>query len=195
MRWTLPELLRLLPDFPDRLTIISAGEPMWRGALSAPDSIYVHADRPLLSENATSTLLHETMHVGLGLTAAPGADWIVEGLAEYYSLEVLRRTGTISEKRYRDAHEALDEWGRKVGNLCRRRSSGSNTARAVTILAKANGEIRKASRGKADMDDVLRVLASHDEKVTVEQFRDIVSGIAGEAVDALNPRKLPGCSE
>jgi len=195
MRWTLPELLRLLPDFPDRLTIVSAGEPMWRGALSAPDSIYVHADRPLISENATSTLLHETMHVGLGLTAAPGADWIVEGLAEYYSLEILRRTGTISEKRYRDAHEALDEWGRKVGNLCRHRSSGSNTARAVTILAKANGEIRKASRGKADMDDVLRVLASRDEKVTVEQFRDIVSGIAGEAVDALNPRKLPGCSE
>ena len=195
MRWTLPELLRLLPDFPDRLTIVSAGEPMWRGALSAPNSIYIHADRPLISENATSTLLHEAVHVGLGLTAAPGADWVVEGLAEYYSLEVLRRTGTISEERYRDAHEVLDDWGREVKNLCKRRSSGSNTARAVTILAALNGDIKKASGGKADIDDVMRVLASHEEKITVEEFRDIVSGIAGEAVDSLKPRNLPGCSE
>jgi hypothetical protein len=36
LNWNLPDLVRLLPDFPRRLTIISAGEPMWRGALSAP---------------------------------------------------------------------------------------------------------------------------------------------------------------
>ena len=71
---------------------------MWRGALSAPQSLYVHAERPLLSGNATSTLLHEIVHIGLGLADERGADWIVEGLAEYYSLEVLRRSGTISEE-------------------------------------------------------------------------------------------------
>src|SRR5690606_21947056 len=94
LRWTLPELLRILPDFPHRLTIVSAGDPMWRGALSAPQSLYLHAERPLISENGTSTLLHEVVHVGLGVGAGHGADWVVEGLAEYYSLEMLRRSGT-----------------------------------------------------------------------------------------------------
>ncbi|MEJ2603670.1 MAG: hypothetical protein P8172_10300 [Gammaproteobacteria bacterium] len=46
LAWTLPEFVRLIPDFPDRLTIVSAADPMWRGALSGPDSLYVHAGRP-----------------------------------------------------------------------------------------------------------------------------------------------------
>jgi hypothetical protein len=194
MRWNLPELLRLLPDFPHRLTVVSAGEPMWRGALSAPNSFYVHADRPLISENGTSTMLHETVHVGLRLIAESGADWIVEGLAEYYSLEMLRRSGTISDERYRTAHAALRSWGRRTRELCAERSSGSNTARAVGILAATNAEIRKATGEKASLDDVLRVLASHKGKITVKQFRDIVAGIAGQPVEALKPGKLSGCS-
>ena len=193
MRWNLPELLRVLPDFPERLTFISAGDPMWRGALSAPNSFYVHADRPLISENATSTMLHETVHVGLGLTAEAGADWVVEGLAEYYSLEMLRRSGTISERRYRSAHAGLRTWGQDVKELCTRRSSGSNTARAVTIISEVAGEIGKLSGGKSDIDYVLRALASYDEKITVERFREIVADIAGEQVEALKTKNLPGC--
>lgn len=193
MRWNLPELLRVLPDFPERLTFISAGDPMWRGALSAPNSFYVHADRPLISENATSTMLHETVHVGLGLTAEAGADWIIEGIAEYYSLEMLRRSGTISDQRYRTAHSALQSWGREIEELCTRRSSGSNTARAVTILSEVAGEIRKLSGGKSDIDDVLRALASYDEKITVERFRKLVADIAGKPVEALKSENLPGC--
>jgi hypothetical protein len=194
MRWNLPELVRLLPDFPERLTVVSAGEPMWRGALSAPDSFYVHADRPLISENGTSTMLHETVHVGLRLVAEPGANWIVEGLAEYYSLEILRRSGTISNERYRTAHSELETWGRKTRELCLRRSSGSNTARAVNILAATNAEIRKATNEKASLDDVLRMLASHKGKITVEEFRNLAAEIAGQPVESLKPRKLPGCS-
>jgi predicted metalloprotease with PDZ domain len=167
---------------------------MWRGALSAPDSFYVHADRPLISENGTSTMLHETVHVGLRLVAEPGANWIVEGLAEYYSLEILRRSGTISNERYRTAHAELETWGRKTRELCVQRSSGSNTARAVSILVATNAEIRKATGEEANLDDVLRVLASHNGKITVDQFRDIVQEIAGRPVESLKPGKLPGCS-
>ena len=194
MNWNLPELLRLLPDFPDRLTFVSAGEPMWRGGLSAPNSVYIHADRPLISENGTSTLLHETVHVGLRLLAESGANWIVEGIAEYYSLEMLRRSGTISNGRYRTAHAELQSWGRRTRDLCAERSGGSTTARAVSILAATNAEIRKATGEKASLDDVLRVLASHEGKITVEKFRDMVTEIAGQPVEALKPGKLPGCS-
>ena len=59
---------------------------MWRGGLSAPQSLFVHSDRPLISENATSTLLHEVMHLALGIRAAEQFDWIVEGLASYFAL-------------------------------------------------------------------------------------------------------------
>lgn len=193
MRWNLPELLRLLPDYPDRLTFVSAGDPMWRGGLSAPNSFYIHAERPLISENATSTLLHEAVHVGLRLVAEPGADWIVEGLAEYYSLEILRRSGTISNERYRTAHTELQSWGRRTKELCATRSKGSNTARAVGVLVETNTEIKKATREEASLDDVLRVLASLEEKIAVERFRAIVAEIAGGPVDALKPGRLPGC--
>jgi len=99
LRWTLPEVVRLFPDFPQRLTVIGANDPMWRGGLSGPRSLFIHADRPLLSENATSTLLHELIHIALGTGAEAGADWVVEGLAEFYSLELLARSGTISVQR------------------------------------------------------------------------------------------------
>ncbi|HEX2139301.1 MAG TPA: hypothetical protein VHG33_06280 [Woeseiaceae bacterium] len=191
LRWTLPELLRVLPDFPDRLTIVSAGEPMWRGALSAPQSLYIHADRPLISENGTSTLLHEIVHVGMGLSAKRGADWIVEGFAEFYALEALRRSGTLGKRRFEIAHEDLAEWGREASELCGPRSSGSRTARAVMVLAELDAEIRDETDGRSSLDDVLAELAALDEEITVERFREIAADVAGEAMESLED--LPGC--
>ena len=194
LRWTLPELLRLLPEFPDRLTVVSAGEPMWRGALSAPRSLFIHADRPLISENGTSTLLHEVVHVGLGLSAEDdGADWIVEGLAEYYELEMLRRSDTISERRYERARADLAKWGRRTSDLCAGSSTGGRTARAVTILARVDAEIRNRTDGRSSLDDILDDLADMDDKITVARFREIVAKVAGDPVDALAGENLPGC--
>lgn len=194
MHWTLPDMLRILPRFPHRLFIVSAGEPMWRGALSAPQSLYVHADRPLLSGNATSTLLHEIVHIGLGLADERGADWIVEGLAEYYSLEVLRRSGTISEERYRNAHRELAAWGREAKELCARHSTGSTTALAVTIMAELDSELRKTSGGRASLEDVLQALGRHPGKISVGEFRDIAATIAGTTLKSLRPARLRGCN-
>ncbi|MEM9058068.1 MAG: hypothetical protein AAGD86_11350 [Pseudomonadota bacterium] len=87
LRWNLPAVVSVFPDYPSRLLIVSADDPLWRGGLSGPASVYLHADRPLISENGTSTLLHELVHVACGWRAAPGDDWIVEGVAEYYAIE------------------------------------------------------------------------------------------------------------
>ncbi len=135
LNWTLPEVLRIVPDFPKRLTIVGAGDPMWRGGLSGPRSLFIHADRPLISENGTSTLLHEIMHIALGSSADEGMDWIIEGLAEYYSLTILHRSGTISDRRYAAAIRKQAQWGSSVIRLCGSKSSGAITARAVTILS------------------------------------------------------------
>ena len=193
LNWTLPEVLRLVPDFPKRLTIIGAGDPMWRGGLSGPRSLFIHADRPLISENATSTLLHEIMHIALGGGAGDGMDWLVEGLAEYYSLAVLHRSGTISDRRYAAAMRKQAEWGSSVSQLCESVSSGAITARAVTILDDLDSEIRTMSDGKKSLDDVLAALAASENIITLDDFAAIVRGITGADADALSASNLPGC--
>src|SRR5262249_49232684 len=101
LRWTLPELREILGDaLPDRISVVGAGDPMWRGGLSGPRSVFLHASRPLIDNDGTSPLLHELMHASLGISGGTRGDWIVEGMAELYSLELLRRSKTVSRTRY-----------------------------------------------------------------------------------------------
>ena len=72
LQWNLPRIRKVTPDMPERLLVVSAGDPMWRGGLSGPGSLFLHADRPMISENGTSTLVHEMMHVANRLEAQPG---------------------------------------------------------------------------------------------------------------------------
>jgi len=193
LNWTLPELARLLPDLPRRLTIVSAGEPMWRGGLSAPQSLFVHAERPLISENATSTLLHEVVHITLGVIAAPGYDWIVEGLAEFYSLELLARSGTISASRYQSARAQQAAWSKEATSLCAEASTGSTTAFAVTVFANLDLDLRDKTNSKSNLDDVVRELADIRGPVDLSALSDIANRLAGGAPDALHIKNLPGC--
>ena len=193
LNWTLPELSRLLSALPQRLTIVSAGDPMWRGGLSAPQSLFIHADRPLISENATSTLLHEVLHLTLGLSATSGYDWIVEGLAEYYSLELLRRSGTISARRFTRAKADLATWAMSATELCKGSSTGATTALAVGVLADLDDEIRNLSAGTASLDDVTRRLVQVDGRVDLEILTTIAGEIAAGNLDTLHIDKLPGC--
>jgi hypothetical protein len=193
LNWTLPEVLRIVPDFPKRLTIVGAGDPMWRGGLSGPRSLFIHVERPLISENATSTLLHEIMHIALGSGADEGMDWIVEGLAEYYSLAVLQRSGTISDGRFAAAMVKQAEWGASVGRLCGAESSGAVTARAVTVLAALDSEIRAGSNGRKSLDDVMVALSASKNAVTLGQFTALARQFTGADPDALRATNLPGC--
>jgi len=193
LRWILPDLVRLFPDFPPRLTVIGANDPMWRGGLSGPRSLFIHADRPLLSENATSTLVHELMHIALGNGAEPGADWIVEGLAEYYSLELLARSGTISDQRHTATLKKLAQWAQDAPVLCAESSSGAITARAVTIFAAIDAEIRKQSKNRNSLDDVTRALANTDNSITMQQFMAIANEYTGANSTSLRTANFPGC--
>ncbi len=193
LNWTLPELGRILPDLPSRLTVVSAGDPMWRGGLSAPQSLFVHADRPLISENATSTVLHEVMHLSLGIKAVENFDWIIEGLAEYYSLELLLRSGTISATRYKTAKADQAKWAASVEALCRSKSTGAVTAFAVTVFTSLNQEIRQGSDGNANLDDLVRKLWQSSEPVGLLTLINIAEQLTGSKPDALRIDNLPGC--
>jgi hypothetical protein len=193
LNWTLPELSRLVHELPPRLTIVSAGDPMWRGGLSAPQSLFLHAERPLISENATSTLLHELMHMTLGIRGHDGYDWIVEGLAEYYSLQLLLRSGTISEQRYAAAAADLADWAARAETLCAPASSGATTALAVGLFTALDKEIRSVSDAEASLDDVVRELLNINGRIDAVALAGIVEQLTGAKPDTLHSSNLPGC--
>ena len=193
LRWTLPDMTRVFPEFPQRLTIISAGDPMWRGGLSAPASLFLHADRPMISENATSTLVHELVHVGFGGSAIPGSDWIIEGLAELYSLETLRRSGTISQERYDAALAKLAKRGEDVKSLCADSARGAITARAVTLLHELDNEIRQHGEPSMSLDEVVRELARADSAVSAEMLQRAAESAIGGPSRTLDAEIIDDC--
>lgn len=192
LNWNLPYLADLVDGLPGRLLVVSAANRMWRGGLSGPRSIYLHADRPLISENGTSTLMHELVHTASSLRAERGADWIVEGLAEYYSLELMRRSGTITGKRFDRAMDQLESWGAEADALDVRHSTGAVTARAVLVMQALAREIRDATEGEAGLDDVLRRLMALDGDVTLAHLRKAAAEAMGDSPKSLKAGKLPG---
>ena len=187
MNWNLPELRALVDELPERLLVVSARDDMWRGGLSGPNSLYLHADRPLISENGTSTPLHEVVHVVTSLRGRDGGDWIVEGLAEYYSLKLMWRSGTLTRRRYQRAFRLLGDWGGELelGDLHTDRARGSVTARAVVLLRKLDNEIHRESGKKFSLDDVVKRLVTQGEAVDLERLRAAVEAVMGKPAKAL----------
>ena len=186
LNWNLPRIRRLVPEhMPKRLVIVSAGDPMWRGGLSGPSSLFLHANRPLLSENGTSTLIHELIHVATRIEGEKGADWIVEGMAEYYSLKILWRSGTISKGRYQNAFVKLAEWAKEADRLDVEASHGPVTARAVGVMRTLDHEIYRKTKHEKSLDDVVRNLTEKRQKMNIERFRQAAVGVMGEPAETL----------
>ena len=164
---------------------------MWRGGLSGPASFFIHADRPLVSENATSALLHEVMHTALGIRARPGYDWIAEGIAEYYSIELLRRGRAITARRAATAMAEQQEWSTRATGLCGTASTAEMTALAVTIFAALDRELSDATGDESGLDDLLPLLT--DQDVDLAMLVQLATQLSGATPDTLHIDKLPGC--
>ncbi|MDP1699000.1 MAG: hypothetical protein Q8L45_14650 [Xanthomonadaceae bacterium] len=173
---TAPAMYEAFGSLPQKVLIISAGDPMWRGGLSGPYSLFVHSDRPLISENGSSTLMHEMVHVITRLRAVSGDDWIVEGIAEYYSMALLHRAGLLSDARLARGIAWMRNHGKRIKQLHSDRSSGPQTARAVALLADLDAELRKRSDGKRSLDDVVKQLRKR-RQVSVQDLRAITADL------------------
>ena len=193
LRWTLPLMAAEVDSLPPRLSIVSAGEPMWRGGLSAPRSLYIHAQRPLLSENGTSSLLHEVAHVLMPIPSADQHDWIDEGIAEFASLEILRRSGTISQERFQASIGTFVRRGQRIDNMTTTHASGAVTARAVAIFHAVDKELRALTDGRSDIFDLIRHLMQSQEAVGLTELRLMAAELAGgQPLTALDDRHVPG---
>lgn len=184
-----PEAQAVFPRDPAKLLIVGANDPMWRGGLSAPNSIFFHADRPLVSENGTSSLAHELVHVFSRIRDTDRSDWISEGLAEYYAIELVRRAGGMSEDRYQAIRKKLMGWSKKVDSLRTDDSTGPVTARAVLLLQELDREIRKNTDNQRSLDDVTRGLMRLD-KASTKDFIEISENVMGRGSEVLDSKLL-----
>lgn len=186
LRPTAEPLRELVGELPPRILIVAAGDPMWRGGLSGPGSLYLHTARPLIQRDGTSPLIHELMHVVSHAHSGVDGDWIVEGLAEYYSINLLERSGLIDAKQRDIVLRALRKRGESVdpARLLPGESSGARTARAVAILADLDKEIRARSADETSLDDVVRWLAQERTQITIESFIAATREATGQQVDS-----------
>ena len=196
LRWTLPQLVPQLTTVqarPRYISIVAAGQPMWLGALSGPNSIFVNAERPLISENGTSTVVHEMVHVLLAdLATPPDQDWIDEGLAEFLSLRALRDSGTIGSTRYDATIAEFRRWGATVQSLRTTSSSGPVTARAVALFHDLDAELRTASSGKQSVATLVRSLLQSGQRADLGLLRTGARKVIGHPAVALAVAAVPG---
>ena len=182
LRWTLPSLRNVLGALPDRLLVAGAGDPMWRGGLSGPASVFIHAERPLITPDGTSPILHELFHAATGARSIVDGDWITEGLAELYSVELLVRSRTISKSRYERVLQRIAARGAGA-KLLGHRSRGDSTARAVTVLRELDAELRSRSEQQKTLDDVVAELARRRLAVSTSTFQNTAEQVSGLDLD------------
>jgi predicted metalloprotease with PDZ domain len=131
------------------------------------------------------------MHSFMRARSGSDGDWIVEGLAELYSVSLLRRSGTLSASRYERALEAIAKRAKRGGPLRVEVVNGDTRAKAVIVLLEIDDAIRQATGGARDLDDVVRELAAQDGAITTNGFRTIVAEVAGRDLDDLFERYAP----
>ncbi|MGF7114519.1 hypothetical protein QF017_004029 [Pseudomonas laurylsulfatiphila] len=180
-----PQVQALYPRHPGKLLIVGANDPMWRGSRSAHESIYLNSHLPLLSESGTSALVRELAQVFGRINGTKRSDWIGEGFAEYYAIELVRRAGGMSDERYESLHGKLVRTSQKVTTLRSDRVNPVQVARAVVLLQELDREIRLKTHNKRSLDDVLRG-AMRLGDIDTEGFVQLSESVIGGSSKVLN---------
>ncbi|MEB2515513.1 hypothetical protein D3C76_864270 [compost metagenome] len=180
-----PQVQAVFPRHPTKLLIVGANDPMWRGSLSAHESIYLNSRLPLVSESGTSPLVRELAQVFGRINDQQRSDWISEGFAEYYAIELVRRAGGMSDERYEGLHGKLVKDSQKVTTLRGEQISAAQVAKAVLLLQELDREIRLKTRNKRSLDDVLRG-AMHLGSIDTKEFVQLSESVLGESSKVLD---------
>ncbi|KAF0863453.1 hypothetical protein [Pseudomonas sp. LD120] len=184
-----PQVQTLFPHQPGKLLIVGAADPMWRGSLAARDSVFLHSRLPLVSERGSSPLLRELVQTLARINDRQRSDWISEGVAEYYAIELLRRAGGISDERYQVLVKRLARDSRSVSSLLGEQVDNATVAKAVLLLQELDREIRLKTRNKRSLDDVLQALMRL-ERVNTAEFIQISERVLGDSSKVLDTALL-----
>ncbi|RWU25706.1 hypothetical protein DM813_05130 [Pseudomonas alkylphenolica] len=184
-----PQLQAVFPRNPSKLLLVGARDELWRGARAGHNSIYLHSSRPLVSENGSSPLLRELVHVFAQINDRQASDWIGESLNEYYAIELLRRAGGMTDDRYHALQAALERRGAGVTSLRTEQADAAVTARGVLLLQALDREIRLYTHNQRSLDDVSRALMRLNS-VTTEEFVQLSESVLGRASEVLSSKLL-----
>jgi hypothetical protein len=176
---TLPALKKLLKADAEEVLIVSAPDPMWHGGISGERSLFMHGGRPLRTPDKTSPYLHELFHVLQPFKPAADADWIEEGLAEFYSLELQRRAGLVDAAGYMRALGYFERYGLWNVDLTRQQDNPATNNAAPLVMYALDQRIQHATAGKARLDDVVTRLAMRGGVVGTDRFRRTVNAVSG----------------
>lgn len=184
-----PQLQAVFPRNPPKLLLVGARDQLWRGTRAGFNSIYLHSSRPLVSENGSSPLLRELVHVFAQINDRQASDWIGESINEYYAIELLRRAGGITDERYQALQAGLERHSAKVTSLKGEQVSGAVTARGVLLLQALDKEIRLHTHNQRSLDDVARALMRLNSVNTAE-FIQLSESVLGRESEVLETKLL-----
>lgn len=184
-----PQLQAVFPRNPPKLLLVGARDQLWRGTRAGHNSIYLHSSRPLVSENGSSPLLRELVHVFAQINDRQASDWIAESINEYYATELLRRAGGITEERYQALQAGLEQRGAKVSSLRGEQADSAVTARGVLLLQALDREIRLHTHNQRSLDDVTRALMRLNS-VSTQEFIQLSESVLGRESEVLSSKLL-----
>ncbi len=179
---TLPRLRQIIGRGPEELLIATAPDPMWHGGLSAQSSLFLHGDRPLRTPDKTSPILHELFHVLQPFSVGQDADWIAEGLAEFYSLELQQRAGLLNARGFTRGLRDFARFGAWNVDLRKQSDNAATNNSAPLVMYALDQRIQHATAGQKRLDDVVHLLCEEGGSVDTERFRRAAAKVAGKSL-------------
>ncbi|GBD27673.1 hypothetical protein HRbin30_03027 [bacterium HR30] len=155
---------------------------MWHGGISGENSLFLHAKRPVRDRDKTSPYLHELFHVLQPFKPGADADWFVEGLAEFYSLELQRRAGLLDERTFFKALRLFERYGVWNVDLRTQHDNSATNNSAPLVLYALDQRLQRLTAGKARLDDVVRRLGEYQKPVDSAALQLAAEAVAGQSL-------------
>lgn len=176
-----PLMQKFLPGYSREFLVVFGKSPMWRGGLSGERSLFINRSTPIIVSDFSSTLVHEYFHLCDGFKKDPvDAEWFVEGLAEYFSLRLLKVAKLITREEFYQGIEFYHQGGQWNHNLLRTKNERIFYENAPLVLFVLDEMIREKHRQKKSLKDVMMRLANEDEPVGTKLFQKHVEAVYGE---------------
>ncbi|MPR03707.1 hypothetical protein F0169_17480 [Pseudomonas sp. MAFF 212408] len=184
-----PQVEAAFPRHPAKLLVLGASDPMRRGVFASRDSLYLNSRTPLVSENGSSPLIREVVQAVGRFNDHGKSDWISEGMAQFYAIELMRRAGGITDDRYAAIQARLAKEGKDVTTLRGEHVSGATVSRAVVVLQELDREIRVKTHNKRSLDDLAHAVMRANS-VTTAEFVQLADAVIGESSVVLDSKLL-----
>ena len=189
----IPLMADFMPAYARHFLVVYGKTPMWRGGLSGEDSLFINWRIRNLSHDFSSTLIHEYFHVCQGFKKDKrDGDWIVEGLAEYYSLRLLWEAGVITKEQFKTGvslYETEGRWGINLSRSSDKRVIYNSVPLVMFVLDQM---IQEKTAGKKSLKNVIGLLVERGAPVGTHLFQETLETLMGESLKKLFQSQVLG---